>query len=656
MVNIEKGIFLNTSASSLHTFVVLFFQLLILTKEIFYNDCYTLENRRAYYSNVGNTDTNNNNKIRTICGMHTTNMFGQRNYGDKYNSMNLQHENYWNKSTIYWTLNVTDNELVEQRVKVLRREINRAFKVWSDAVTYYTFVETVAPYTHSLDYNGHYEYKKPYIRDEYGVYRETDIDIFIGVYNYSHGDPYPFDGPGQVLGHAFFPDKYSALGGDIHIDGSDYYDGSNYIDLFHVLLHEIGHSLGLSHNTNVTSVMYNFFSTDAVDYYNPILPEIDMLSVYKLLKHNTIDKYKYRFGKDANGTYGYFNETTTTTTTTTPATTKRQTTASYGDGEGDYGGGATERRNNDKFFYKEKEDGAFSIKRRSCNWPPYFNPNPILENMEIKDYNLYNTINRSCIRKCNCYSWVSFAVSVDNSLLLIFTNTNGEFYISGLSENGTDNVAGPYMLKDWENTKDVVKSGYGDNDKIYLFTVNRYMFVYNRTNFDFIEKRVIDYNIDCLLEIDSKMYMSSNNSYYSFKNAQSLRWNERLSNIKNVDNDIILNEYLDLDSVVNWNKKIYGVKNSIYWELELFPNTLSKFRKVNIRHLFNCPINVVVHRRRNNKKYDRLDNFIPNVYSLNKNVTTTTRNRCSTNDVYLNYNTLVVLFLIYYLLYVDYFV
>lgn len=645
MDNREKEIFLNTSASSLHTFVVLFFQLLILTKEIFFNDCYTLENRRAHYLSV-------NNKSQTICGMHTTNLFEQRNYnnGDKYNNMNLLHENYWNKSTIYWTLNVSNSEFRKPHINVLRREIIRAFKVWSDSVTYYTFIETAAPYTYSRESNGNYKYDKPYIRDKDGVLKQTEIDIFIGVYDYSHGDSYPFDGPGRVLGHAFLPEKDNALGGDIHIDGSDYYDGSDYIELFYVLVHEIGHSLGLSHNTNVTSVMYNFHSTNALDYYNPVLPEIDMHSMYNLLKHNRIDKYKYKFGKDANNTYGYFNVTTTSSTTTS-TTTKTSTTLSSSSSTATKTTAAVATERNDKFVYKEKDYGTFAIKRRACNWPPYFNSNSILANMEITDYNLYNTINKSCIRKCNCYSWISFVVSVDSSYLLIFTNTNGEFYILDKSTNGSNNLKGPYMLKNWENTKDVIKSGYCDMYKIYLFTANRYMFVYDRLNFSFIEKRVMNYNVDCLLEIDSKMYMSSNNSYYSFKNAESLKLNERLSNIKNVNNNIILNEYLDLDNIVNWNGKIYGVKNSMYWELELFPNTLNKFRKLNIYHLFDCPINIVVHRRKNNNRYHRSNNVIPNVYNLNKNVT---RNRCSINDVYLNYNTIVVLFLIYFILYTDY--
>lgn len=42
----------------------------------------------------------------------------------------------------------------------------------------------------------------------------ADIEILFGTY--SHGDNYPFDGPGRVLAHAFFPPV-----GDTHMDDSE---------------------------------------------------------------------------------------------------------------------------------------------------------------------------------------------------------------------------------------------------------------------------------------------------------------------------------------------------------------------------------------------------------------------------------------------------
>ncbi|XP_030759308.1 stromelysin-3-like [Sitophilus oryzae] len=93
-------------------------------------------------------------------------------------------------------------------------------------------------------------------------------DIIVSFASGYHGDSYPFDGPGLVLAHAFFPYRYEEVGidGDIHFDNDeDWADRANNVgnpegtDFFTVALHELGHSLGLAHSTVPTSVMFPYY-------------------------------------------------------------------------------------------------------------------------------------------------------------------------------------------------------------------------------------------------------------------------------------------------------------------------------------------------------------------------------------------------------------
>jgi hypothetical protein len=72
-----------------------------------------------------------------------------------------------------------------------------------------------------------------------------------------HGDGFPFDGSGDTLAHAFYPQD-----GRIHFDDAETWglsDGGGNTDLQTVALHEIGHALGLRHSGNEDAVMYAFY-------------------------------------------------------------------------------------------------------------------------------------------------------------------------------------------------------------------------------------------------------------------------------------------------------------------------------------------------------------------------------------------------------------
>jgi len=76
-----------------------------------------------------------------------------------------------------------------------------------------------------------------------------------------HGDGYPFDGPGGVLAHTFYPAPLNPepIAGDMHFDDSENWHVGADVDLFSVALHETGHALGLGHSDDPNDVMYPYY-------------------------------------------------------------------------------------------------------------------------------------------------------------------------------------------------------------------------------------------------------------------------------------------------------------------------------------------------------------------------------------------------------------
>ncbi len=112
--------------------------------------------------------------------------------------------------------------------------------------------------------------------------RRDKADIALSFGRYSHGDSYPFDGPGYVLAHAYYPYDYGALGGDVHFDGDEDWSpgGGVGTDFFAVAVHELGHSLGLSHSPDQGSIMFPYYRGAAGEDFH--IGYDDILAMYEL--------------------------------------------------------------------------------------------------------------------------------------------------------------------------------------------------------------------------------------------------------------------------------------------------------------------------------------------------------------------------------------
>jgi len=148
-----------------------------------------------------------------------------------------------------------DNATADISTELQRSEIRRALNTWADAAAIF-FTETTTPH----------------------LQWSTDFLFTSG----SHGDAKPFDGPGGTLGHALFPPPLNGEpdAGDVHFDDADTFSVGTGNDLYSIALHEIGHSLGLDHSSDPSSVMYPVYRAGTV-FSNLSQDDVDaLLSLY----------------------------------------------------------------------------------------------------------------------------------------------------------------------------------------------------------------------------------------------------------------------------------------------------------------------------------------------------------------------------------------
>ncbi|KAK3586496.1 hypothetical protein CHS0354_033519 [Potamilus streckersoni] len=135
------------------------------------------------------------------------------------------HGSKWEKRDLTYRISHYTRQLLRDKVQ---EEIQKAFDIWSK----------VAPINFRRQDSG-------------------NVDIDVRFMSGPHGDNNPFDGQGQTLAHAYFPQ----YGGDAHFDDDERWtiNSTQGVNLYQVAAHEFGHSLGLAHSDSRDALMAPFY-------------------------------------------------------------------------------------------------------------------------------------------------------------------------------------------------------------------------------------------------------------------------------------------------------------------------------------------------------------------------------------------------------------
>ncbi|XP_044146033.1 matrix metalloproteinase-17 [Bufo gargarizans] len=168
---------------------------------------------------------------------------------------NVQAVTKWSKRNLSWRVRTFPKEssLGHDTVRAL---MYYALKVWSD-ITPLNFHEVAG----------------------------NNADIQIDFSRADHNDGYPFDGPGGTVAHAFFPGEHHTSG-DTHFDDEESWtfrsSDVHGMDLFAVAVHEFGHAIGLTHISDMESIMRPYYQGPVGDPLKYNLPYDDKVRIWQL--------------------------------------------------------------------------------------------------------------------------------------------------------------------------------------------------------------------------------------------------------------------------------------------------------------------------------------------------------------------------------------